>query len=57
MFQTTRTMKGKKSARMENKTNEVEDFPGGLVVKNPPASAGDVGSVPGLGRFYMLQSN
>ena len=29
------------------------DFPGGPVVKNPPANAGDirgVGSVPGLGR-------
>ena len=26
------------------------DFPGGLVVKNPPANAGDAGSIPGLGR-------
>ena len=25
-------------------------FPVGLVVKNPPANAGDVGSIPGLGR-------
>ena len=25
-------------------------FPGGTVVKNPPASAGDMGSIPGLGR-------
>ena len=25
-------------------------FPGGLVVKNPPANAGDTGSIPGLGR-------
>ena len=25
-------------------------FPGGSVVKNPPANAEDVGSVPGLGR-------
>ena len=24
-------------------------FPAGLVVKNPPANAGDVGSIPGLG--------
>ena len=24
-----------------------EGFPGGSVVKNPPANAGDVGSVPG----------
>ena len=26
-------------------------FPGGAVVKNPPASAGDMGSSPGLGGF------
>ena len=25
-------------------------FPGGSVVKNPPANAGDVGLIPGLGR-------
>ena len=33
------------------------DFPGGAVVKNPPASAGDMGSIPGLGRSHMPQSN
>ena len=33
------------------------DFPGGAVVKNPPASAGDTGSIPGLGRSHMLRSN
>ena len=26
------------------------DFSGGSVVKNPPANAGDVGLIPGLGR-------
>ena len=26
-------------------------FPGGSGVKNPPADAGDTGSIPGLGRF------
>ena len=26
-------------------------FPGGSVVKNPPANAEDMGSIPGLGRF------
>ena len=25
-------------------------FPGGSVVKNPPANAGDMGLIPGLGR-------
>ena len=28
-------------------------FPGGAVVKNPPANAGDTGSSPGLGRSHM----
>ena len=27
-----------------------EGFPGGSVVKHPPANAGDTGSIPGLGR-------
>ena len=29
------------------------DFPGGAVVKNPPANAGDTGSSPGPGRSHM----
>ena len=33
------------------------DFPGGPVVKNLPASAGDMGSIPGPGRFHMPRSN
>ena len=32
-------------------------FPGGAVVKNPPANAGDTGSIPGLGRSRMSRSN
>ena len=32
-------------------------FPGGTVVENLPANAGDTGSSPGLGRSHMLQSN
>ena len=31
-------------------------FPGGSVVKNPPANAGDTGLIPGPGRSHMLQS-
>ena len=27
------------------------------MVKNSSANAGDMGSIPGLGRFYMLWSN
>ena len=34
-----------------------EGFPGGTVVKNPPANAGDTGSIPGPGRSHMPQSN
>ena len=32
-------------------------FPGGTVVKNLPASAGDTGSSPGPGRSHMPRSN
>ena len=37
--------------------NSTWGFPGGAVVKNPPANAGDAGSGPGPGRSHMLQSN
>ena len=33
------------------------DFPGGAVVKNPPAKAGDTGLSPGPGRCHMSRSN
>ena len=36
---------------------EYRDFPGGTMVKNPPANAGDTGLTPGLTRFHMPQSN
>ena len=32
-------------------------FPGGPVVKNPPANPEDTGSIPGPGRFHMLWGN
>ena len=32
-------------------------FPGGTVVGNLPANAGDTGSSPGLGRSHMPRSN
>ena len=35
----------------------VWDFPGGAVVKNPPANAGDTGSSPGPGRSHMPRRN
>ena len=37
--------------------NQIWGFPGGAVVKNPPADAGDTGSSPGLGRSHMPRSN
>ena len=33
------------------------DFPGGAVVKNLPANAGDMGSSPGPGRSHMPRNN
>ena len=47
----------------KNDTNELIDkteaggFPGGTVVKNPPANAGDTGSSPGPGRSHVPRSN
>ena len=35
----------------------IQGFPGGAVVENLPANAGDTGSSPGLGRSHMLRSN
>ena len=34
-----------------------EGFPGGSVVENLPANAGDMGSSPGLGGSRMPRSN
>ena len=34
-----------------------QDFPGGAMVKNLRAIAGDTGSIPGLGGSHMPQSN
>ena len=36
---------------------DIAGFPGGTVVENPPANAGDTGSSPGLGRSHMPRSN
>ena len=35
---------------------ENKDFPDGPGVKNPPANAGDTGSIPSLGRFHIRWS-
>ena len=37
--------------KKKKKENDYWDFPGGAVDKNPPASAGDMRSIPSPGRF------
>ena len=37
----------------QSKKNGQKDSPVGPRVKNPPANAGNLGSIPDLGRFYM----
>ena len=39
------------------KTKKIGGFPGGAVVENLPANAGDTGLSPGLGRSHMPRSN
>ena len=39
------------------KSKSIQDFPGGPVVKTPPANAEDMGSIPASGRFHMLWDN
>ena len=34
-----------------------QDFPGDPVVQGPPANEGDMGSISGQGKSYILQSN
>ena len=48
--------KGKNKQRKQLKKKSW-GFPGGSVVKNPPANAGDTCSIPGLGRLHMPRSN
>ena len=43
--------------RMDTIQKSTRDFPGGTVVRNLPANAGDMGSSPGPGRSHMPQSN
>ena len=39
------------------KIKSARDFPGGAVVGNLPANAGDTGSSPGLGGSHMPRSS
>ena len=49
---TKRAPKAKFWYNLSNIINK-EGFPGGTVVKNSPANAGDTGSSPGPGRSHM----
>ena len=43
--------------RLKLRHQVVGDFPGGAVVENLPANAGDTASSPGPGRSHMPRSN
>ena len=45
------------SMKAECREKSSLDFPGGPVIKNLPAKAGDMGSIPGLGRFHIPWGN
>ena len=52
------TLHGRKYTESNNAHEKmVRDFPGGAVVKNPPASAEDTGSSSGPGRSHMPWSH
>ena len=40
---------------MGNSNKAFVDFPDGPVVKNPPANTGEVGPIPGPGRFHVSE--
>ena len=42
---------------LPNNQDTIPDFPGGPVVKSPPANAGDRGSVSDPGGFHRQQGN
>ena len=59
MMQPTRDSfpKYRNSSQNSNQKTTQLDFPGGPVVQNLPAKAGDTGSIPGLGRSRMSWDN
>ena len=48
-----RIIVNQKSTRIK----QMREFPGGPVVGNPPANAGDRGSIPGPGRSHVPRSS
>ena len=49
--------KGSRKSQKVKCQKHLGGFPGGAVVENLPANAGDMGSSPGLGRSHMPWSN
>ena len=49
-------LKNMKFPRKKQNIENSREFPGGSVVKNLPANAGDMGSIPDPGSFHMLSS-
>ena len=59
-YENSSFLKNKKNKRTWSRVtlnNYHRRFPGGAVVKNPPANVGDTGSSPGPGRSHMPRSN
>ena len=50
-------MEPQKTLNSQSNPEKKRGFPGGAVVENLPANAGDTGSSPGLGRSHMPRSN
>ena len=56
-FYPLNNLKGTKGIPKISLIKKESDFPGGTVVKNPPANAGNTGSSPGPGRSHMPWGN
>ena len=57
MHATTKSLNAATNSPHAATKKKKKGFPGGAVVENLPANAGDTGSSPGLGRSHMLWSN
>ena len=57
MFPTGQATEGVLKKHSVKKKKIIKGFPGGSVMKNPPANARDAGSVPGPGRSHLPWSN
>ena len=51
------SLQTQKSAILHLLKDSSQDLFGSTVDKNPPANAGDMGLIPGLGRFHKPWSN